>query len=482
MTEKIRLEIEDATSPGLQAFDDKLNDLAHDANKVEKELNDIDRAEKRIGDEGGGGKGGVGGLGMKLIGANQALELFKKFIGGAHQAITALAADGNPAFVELQKSIAGVHGALLDLGTDPDVANFASNLADSINNDLIPAIARMPDWLRETRLGLEVVEAEFKEMFGLVSSGERERQLLAGAARLREAEQQKKQNQDTKQRMQTEQKLGEIEKQISQQGELTAMARLTSERTVKDALDDELDTLKDLMKQGRSTRDEQERSLQKIAVLQKRLVEIPEEQARAAQDAANEATKARIEAEQQHREELDKSAAAARQAEQEKLRAVQEAEELKREERKKSADQFATAGGEGLVKQAIQQIDPRRLREEVASRRADLVGFQGGTIAEIRQARRGAFHDFNRGLVSQEELGGAQQSIVQASLQQAQASGKLGSETVKNATDVMNTLQQAAQNQEAMAQQLQSFQSALQTIGASLKGTGQRVKAASLGR
>jgi len=144
-------------------------------------------------------------------------------------------------------------------------------------------------------------------------------------------------------------------------------------------------------------------------------------------------------------------------------------------------------GGQKLLDQARQAIDPRAVRQQIAQQRGqqaaeqftreragDLDASDAAAVRRFRaqrevarqQAERAAAQQFNRGQVNPEEIGRAQTALIQSAAQQAVASGNL-SEAMGRA------LMEAANNQQAMTERLNRQEQQIQQVTRALQGVGQ---------
>lgn len=492
MTEKVRLEIEDGTSPGIQSVEKNLDGVSQSANEAEKQLNQAAQAADRLGDE---GKKSTEKAGIGVTELNQGLELLKKGVELASRAITALAADGNPAFVKLESSITEVQNALLDIANDPGIQQWTETIAQGITDQVVPAINSLPDYWRGAQDAIADFTASAGESIGLFADGTVEALQDIQVEEAKLLEKQKEQLEIQRQREAVEGKIGEVTKLVAAQDELQQLAQIKNLNEVLYLIDDETERLRVLAKEGRATREEQAESIRKIALLKKRELEIPREQADAEKRAMEETAKAaeklyndRIkaaddaaDAEMKYRAELEKAAAAVADANAKRIQEMIDKAVKARNDLAALIEKAQGSDGKNLLEGARQQISPEQVRAELVRRaqqeaRANLqpVGDDARTFAAQRdaaakQAGIKAFRDFNAGNTSQADIVGAQNTLIQQAAQTAQGRGQLDQQTAQTLTQALQNQQQMAAQQEQQANQLKQIQAAFTQVGNSTR-------------
>lgn len=488
MTERIRMEIDDATSPGMQSIDKNLGQIDKAADSAEKSLNEAARAANNLGTE---GKKAGNNSGLAITELNQGLELAKKAAELLSRGFAALAADGSPAFQRLQSSVSELQGALLDLANDPTIQEWVDQLAEKIKTDLIPTVNSIPDYWRGTQKAAADAMASSLEAIGVFTEGASDTLQQMQKEQAAALEQQAKAVELERQREAGQGRIQKIQEQVAEQDRLMNLAKQTDLMTVNDLLYEEQENLKALARQGRATKQEQEESARRITLLEKRRLEIPREQAEVAKRASEEEAKA-AERLSQDRQKAADEATKAEEDYQRKLQAaddaVQKAKadeiqkwlgeiEKKKQELVSLIQQAQGSNGKNLLETTRQQIDPRAVREQLARQaeaeaRANWTSPDDNAAAAAarrdaagKAARMQAFRDFNAGRTSQADIAGAQNTLIQNSVQQAQGRGDIDQQTA-------DALMQAAQNQqniiaaqERQAQQMRQIQTALAQAG-----------------
>lgn len=482
MTEKIRLEIEDGASPGLDSIDKKIEELGRDADKAEKEVNQLTKSTDQLA---GKGKDVKSKLSLPFTELNQGLQLLKQGAQLAARAFEALAADGNPAALELKDAFTGVQNALLDIANDPEIQSLGSSLASGIKEHLIPAVKGIPDAWRSAQDSIANFTAHAGEAMGVFEKGTVQALKEIQIEEQNALEIAKEAAKVAQERAMVEEKLAGILKRLGDQQELVAMARLTDERLINDLIEEETEQLRELAKEGRATAEQREASLKKIELLQRRLIELEKEEFDATIKDQEEASRRRFEAQQKANETAEKFWEQQKQRLDAEAQAVADTEEAKRQEQEKTRqaqrDALLKAAGPDIAR-ARAQIDPRQLREQVASYRQDFVAFQGGTAKEIRDARIGAFRDFNRGMVGGEEIGRAQNTLLEQQVGNAKKRGQIDSQNAQLLRQVITAEQNSAAQQEVFGQTLAQMQSAMSMVNKTQRNTRAGYQAAGGGR
>lgn len=504
MTEKIRLEIDDATSPGLNSVEKNLDDVGDAANRAEKELNQAATAATKMGKEGSQASQKTA---LQLTELNQGLELLKKGFGLASRAVTALAADGSPAFKELQVAIQDVQNSLLDLGNDPGIQQFTTTIADGIKNKVVPAINSLPDYWRSAQDSIADFTAGAGEAIGVFADGTVEalQEIQVEEAKLLEIR--KQQAEIQRQRDAVENKIAAMQKVIGDNDQLQQMAKISSEQEVLYLLQEEVTHLRVLAKEGRATREEQEASLKKIAILQKRQLEIPREQAEAAKKAADEEAKA-YEQLGKEREQAAKDAAkaeedfqkivqasidAATKAREGELKAMFDRVEKAKAELVQLIEKAQGGGGKNLLDTARNQLSPQQVRAQLVKQAQDQARanftFAGDDARMVGAARNKAvknagaqaFRDFNQGKTGEGDIAGAQNTLIQTQAQAAVARGDLDQQTANALMQAAQNQQQMIQTQQQQAQVLRQIQGALNVNSNAARNTNAQARKGLLG-
>lgn len=496
MSDKLRIELDDNTSPGLQKMEGNLGEVAQAANKTEKQLNEAGAASKKLGDT--GSKSAVD-WSSKITALNQGLELLKKGAEITFATITALAEDGSPAFVELQDSIDGVRQALLKTFDDPTIQQGAEDLAAIIKNDVTPSIGGLTEAATQSYRGLGLLTTLISEKLGLVEKGATVARLATEGLNIVNREARKQEIAAKREQIVVDDKLAEIDAKLAEESELRNIAQSTSIRGLTDLIELETEALRDQERAQTGTAKSREAAYKRIELAQRRIREVEKSEADNAIKEAERVAQAKID-EQARFDEAVKAG----QAEQDRLR--QEQLDKATEEANAAADRLLKAidmakgvGGGNLIDETRQGISAeatraavvRQAQEEARQKfisenrdKVDLEGRAvGNTTAERqanqrradrqielaqRQAGIQAFRDFNAGRTSQEDIVGAQNTLMQSALQAAQSRGQVDAGYVRAFAQITNQQQQqAAINQRATAE-MQRINNVLSSLNASL--------------
>lgn len=487
MTEKIRLEIDDATAAGLNTVEKNLADVGQAADKVEKELNQAASAAKKLGDDGAKDAKSVG---LKITELNQGLELAKKGFELASRAIQSMAASGNPAAQSLLDSFDKVGEALQKIGHDPAVQDAFNSLAQTVEQNVVPAIGKVPGLFADTSQWLAKIGTQAAEFTGFFPEGTTE-SLAEDQVRLTEiAEAQRKINEEKRIAFLVTGKSEEIEARVAADNELRNIAKLDSERSLKDLLDLEIEARQELADKGELSGKKLAESDKRLELIHRRLADLVQIRADADSKAANQIADARI-------KELDRI----KQAEQDGLQAFREgAEENARldqerldkatEEANAAADQLLKvieqakgASGKGLLDEARSNLSPEQVRAQLVKKAQDearqnvklegddprLWAAQSNKAA--KQAGVQAFRDFNAGKTSEADIVGAQNTLINSAAQAAQGRGQLDQQTVDALSQAAQNQQQIVQAQQQQAQVIAQIQAALGQAGQASRNT-----------
>ncbi len=499
MTEKISIGIDDQSNAGFQSLEKNLSQVDKGADRAEKSLNETAAAADKLGKE--GSKAGKDS-GLAIVELNQGLEILKKGFELTSRAITALSADGSPAFVRLQDSVEQLQGALLDLATDPAIQSFVDDLAEGIKTKVIPTVSSLPDYWRATQDAVSEFTVSAGAAIGVFSD--------EAKGTLTEMQQQadellKYQQRSVELERQREAGQGRIQKiteQVAEQDRLMLLAKMTDQNAVNELLYEEQEQLRSLARQGRETKQQQEESARRIMLLEKRRLEIPREQEEAAKRAAEEAAKAAeqlskdrqkaaeeaAKAEQDYQQKVQAAVDAANKARQDEFQSMLDALEKKKQELVSLIQQAQGPDGKNMIDATRQQIDPRAVREQLARQaeaeaRANWVSPDDNAAkagarrdAAGRAARMQAFRDFNAGKTSQSDIAGAQNALIQNAAQQAQGRGQVDQQTVDALTQTLQNQQQMIQTQQQQQQMLARLNAALSQVGGAARQTNAQAR------
>jgi hypothetical protein len=510
-----------AAADTVDAMQAEIDDLTQQVEELEHELGDAAKATDKLGDRGAS----VKKLTLRLTEMNQGLELLKKGAQLVASAVNTLAEEGNPAFVGLQRSAANVRAELLRIAESPEIQEFITGLANRIETEFIPALKDMgaeagpamnsvadgfraaQRWISNVNIALGVYLGEIDEVVAA------ELELSAGRdkAAQEDAARQAEKNRRSREAAEAQMTLGTLDKKLAEESELRAIAEITNTAQLNAMLDQERQSLIANAEAGGKSGRSREDSLKRIELIQRRLTEIPKQEADAykkaideerkrQQDAADAALK---EAESLAQQRLDikiKFIELERQAEED---AAQKRLDILKAERDARVKLIEQADGGKLLQNAKQAIDPRDVARQVGAQRAAAArekftrdnagGLDLSDANAVRQfnaqrnqaaaaAGRQGFRDVATGRASEQEIGQAQTSLIQASAQQAVAAGQLGASTAQALIQAANNQQQLAQQQAQQQAQIDAVRQALGVVNSSVQNTRSRAQSGGLRR
>jgi hypothetical protein len=505
MAAKIRVDLDNNTGAG---FDD----IRSDANKAAGAIDNMgDQAGQTANQVEKIGKAGESLKSLERLGK---MVVSAQVLGAAIRGITAsvreLSDDGSPAFVELAEASETAYHAMLDLGNDPVVQEWASNLAATIKNDLAPALASIPSYVQETHNWLAKVLVQTGEYVGL----------LEGVADTLEEDQQRqvKRNEEKKkevaiarERVNVEEKIAALEKKLADEREAANIANITDQQTLLSMLSDEIDALRTLEKEGSRDAKAKEERLKKIETLRR-------QQAKAADDAiANEikkqeeASQKRYDIDKKFQDAIAENKKIALNAEQDKIKSQQDEANKILDALGKAIAEAKGLGGGNAIDEAKQGLDKRKVLKQVAKSRGDKAEQEQAEIeaeqaknsspgddpkliaqreaqanARIRAARKkaesSAFADAKRGKLGGNEVNDAQSDLINSGIQQANATGKLGDTTAQLAQEAVRNAQATQNAQAEQQQQIDALRKELAASTAAINGNASKFRGQQGGR
>lgn len=517
MAEKIRVELDNATGAGW-------NDIAQGANKAGQAVDHLgDEAQqtreqlKKAGDAGSSAFSGE--TLAKLAKGALAFAAIKQAIQGTIQGIKAMSDEGSPAFKELTDASAGLYSAMVDIANDPAIQSWVSSMADTVRDDLVPALKMVPDVLRNMRTTAGDTWQDMQQGLAafITRAGEASGILIEGSAATNEeirshiyktSEADKKAAEEKLERdkealVESRVKLNVTEKIAAIAGKLAADEAVAATKEITSL--EELSKLRtekiaELEKEERAAAGNSAKKtelLKQIEAIARREKEIPKEVAAAKKAALEEEAKARTEAEKKAYDAITKAKEAEEDFASDRTQKVIDLAEKKRQQLLKAIEDARGDKGGNAIQEAKEGLDQGQVLKQIQKKRADEaekklreqqagsfnVGDDGKASDEdpkqraahqkqldeqIRRARQqasaGAFKDARGGKVGAEEVGQAQTDLLNSQIKQAEATGRIGSEASKLAQDVLNG-QQSTQNQ--LAEQAEVIDEIRQQIRAS---------------
>ena len=499
MADKFTVGFNDEASPGINKLEGNVADVGTAADKAEKELNQAAAAAKKLGDTGGKD---TKKMSLQVTELNQGLELLKKGFELSARAVTSLAESGNPAAQSLVDSFGKLGSTMQALGDNKNVSDLMGGLASTITDQVIPAISAVPGWFEKSSQWLAKIGTQAAEFTGFFPEGTTE-SLAEDQVRLTEiAEAQRQVNEERRKFYEIEGKSAEMAERAAADRELANVARLESERQLRDLLDLEIEARKELSDAGELSGKKLEASDKRLEVIQRRLAELPQKRADAESKAANDIAQARIDAEQRWQDAVKASADATSEIIEERVSKVIEQANAATDRLMQAIAQAKGPGGGNLLDEARGGIGAEATRAQLVKQaqdaarekfiaenrgKVDLEGRawgdnetqrrqnqrQADRAIELAQRQAGSqvFRDFNAGKTSQEDIAGAQDALVQAAGQSAVARGQMDQSVLSALTASVNQHRQSVVRDQQLAAQVQQLQQAIQILN-STSGPG----------
>lgn len=473
MASKIRVELDNVTGKGFE-------DIKDDANKAGAAFDHMgDEAKQSASQVEKVGKAGESLKSLERLGKMVvSAQLLGSAIRGITSAVSELSDDGSPAFVELTEASEAAYHAMLDLGNDPIVQEWASDLAASIKDDLVPALASIPSYIQETHNWLARVIVQTGEYAGLLEGvaetldEDQERQVKRN-------EEKKKEIAIVRERVNVEEKLAAMEKKLAAEREAANLQNITDQQTLLSMLSDETEALRELERSGSRDSKAKEAQLKKIEDLRRQMAKAADKASEDEIKRSEEASKKRYDIEKKFQDAI---------AENKKIAGNAEADRIKQEQDKlitlleasgKMIAEMKGLNGGNAIDEAKQGLDKRKVLGQVAKSRGDKAEQEQAAIeaeqakqsspsddpkliaqreaqanARIRAARKkaesSAFADAKRGKLDGGEVNDAQSQLINSGIKTANATDKLGNATAQLGQEAVEN---ARATQNAIAEQ-----------------------------
>lgn len=492
MSDKLRIDLDDNTSPGLQKMEGNLGDVAQAADKAERQLNEAGAASKKLGDT--GSKSAVD-WSSKITALNQGFELLAKGAEIAFATINTLAEDGSPAFVRLNEKIAETRENLLKLADDPAIQQLADSLAKEIDGNLLPSLKEVPGTLRDWTYTAETTRLRFLEFFGVVAKGTTDS--VTSAIDVANAFKNTADEIIAAQRevINVDEKLASIRSKLAEESNLRNISQITNADELKSLIDEETEAMRRQERAQTATAKTREESYRRIELAERRLLDLPRLATDAAKRAADEASRAAeqlgkdrekaaqdaADAEVKYRQEVEKAADAMMAERSKQLQAILDRTEKAKAELVALIEKTQGADGKNVVDAARGQLTPEQVRAQLVKQaqqqaRANLLPtgddprtFEAQRRAAAKQAGVQAFRDFNTGKTSQADIAGAQNALLQQQASQANSRGQLDTNLVQAMNQALQNQQQLTAQQETQAQQVKQLTAAFAQVGGSAR-------------
>jgi hypothetical protein len=498
----------------IQNLEDEIEDLraelGHMAAAAEESFDDVVRSANRADDAvdsvGSGGKSlqaitaiGTGYLALVDI-AGKFVEAGKKAV----EVVQHLAEQGNPAAKELSDSFAKVGKSLLSVAEDPIFQEWMGEIAEQINDTLVPAIKSIPDALvsigdafEDASLrradtffgdlvknaemvtpGLLVLNKTLDAVFGAGPTDEEIQKQREYRDELREQSkalvERQKEVQESKDRVQkAEEELAKLEEGRRNEREDAALEMIDNEEELVDIITRETEAIRERAKAGTISDKERADGIRTIEAAENRLKNLrksnADEEKKAAEESKASAEKLAGEKQRLLNEEVE----AKQKAEREKV----DAERRSIEERKRLVMGGDVKGAEQLLgsqtREQVKEAYAQRQAEEAASA-FDASGASAKEVAvgrkrALAQARR----QFDNGTADSSDVRDAQVELAGKAADSAVAQGKSSKETAQATKEAIAEL---AKTQNEL-EQVQAEMANMRSLMGGISRQGERRRA-----
>jgi hypothetical protein len=445
MVVEIPIKVVNQTSAGLTQIKQDVAKVSTEADKLEKEFKEAEKAADDIGAT-------IKDNFLKVTtGISAAVDAGRALIDGVRavgEGIQSLADQGSPAFQRLQGSIDEMKSALVSLADDPAVQEFADWLANGFR-DAVPHVRALGDEVfnlvldyRMAAVELQVALGNIPKEFGdaiqmmrpMIEQHRKDQKVLI--------EQERELAILEKERLATANVFAQVENAVYQQRFSQHLQEIKSQEKLQKMLKQEEDQLKMLSELGKSSDEDKQQAQQKLMQIHSRIMSLEKEQ------------------------ETERKAAAAAQKKDlddflklsEKLTA--EANKRRAEEKQAELDKKA-ATLQPQLQQLRSGIGDRQVFDQIVKQRTAGMGEK-----EALATRRELFR--NRGQIGGDEIEGARDNLLKDTINQMRQSGQLDTQTA-------HALQQAQQQMQAEREGAQANQDMLKEVtkqfGETLKAT-----------
>ena len=496
MASKIRVEVENATGSGLDEITRDANKASGAVDKLGDEARQTGQQVEKIGKAGESLKS-LERLGKMVVSA----QLLGTAIRGITSAVSELSDDGSPAFVELTEAAETAYHAMLDLGNDPIVQEWASSLASTIKDDLAPALKQIPGMIQGIHNELADWIAWAGEKTTLFPPGTLD-ELNEGQVRTAKLNEEKKKTiAIVRERVNVEEKLAALDRKLADETSAAAISNIDDQEVLNGLLRDEIDALRTLEKEGSRDTKAKESHLKTIENLKRQQMKLDEQWAADNLKRTEEASQKRYDIEKKFQDASAENKKIALNAEQEKLKAEQD-EALKILE---ALGEMKGAKGGNAIDEAKQGLDKRKVLGQVAKGRGDKAeqeaieienakgakegpytteaertkgeGQRNARIAAARKAaERSAFADAKRGKLDGGEVNDAQSELINSGIQQANSTGKLGDTAAQFAQEAVRGLRDSANTAAEQQKQIDQLRQTLAGINGAAAGNAQKFR------
>ena len=338
-----------------------VNKTAGSVDKMRDELKKTTNEAKKFKEQ---GKESFGSLSLQVTGFNQALQIGKMVVDQTLQAIKTLSEEGSPAFRRLDEAMDSFAASVRKLADDPGIQEWIDDLAKAVNSAKPTTDGwgeSVRQWQADWATGFNVI----LEKIGLVEEGTARTSMQMADEGRKRREQAVGDVAAQREKLLIDDKIGDLRAKIATENEMQRMAALRDERQIRTLIEDETDAMREQERTGKATAKSREESLKRIEVLERRLVELPQERADAELKAQEEIANAR----HQQMEDWKKLVAESAQAAADAKRI---ADDERKDQSQKMIDELKAAIGEAKSILNPQQSAVDGMRDQVS--RKDIAG------------------------------------------------------------------------------------------------------------
>jgi len=502
MASRIRVELDNATGPG---FEEIAKGASNAGNSVDKLGDEAKQTASQLDSVKKSGSDSMKSL-ENIAKLAVSFQTLRSAVQGVTSAVGAMADDGSPAFVRLSDSTKEAYNALLDIGNDPQVQQWVSDISSGISNQLIPSLKSIPDLLFQTQVSIAKTSSSWLEYFRIINKQQREFMDLGLDVAKGARESAKKDIEEKKEATAVGNKLLDMERRIAAEREAATIAAIEDHDTVRTLLRDEIENLKEIERTDSRNVKSKEESLKKIEALRRRGIKLEEEEDGRQAKLREESYRKRVDLEKKFQDSIAENNKLAAENQNAKTQEIIDAATKATDALNKAIAEAKGAKGGNAIEEAKGGLDKRKVLKQVAKDRGDKAeqeaieqenarGEKEGPYkseaerqrgeaqraARIRDARKkaegSAFKDAARGKVSGEEVDQAQTELISGQAKAAQASGKLGNAAAEGLQQALQTQSEATQLALQQQQQIDQIRAALAEQGTQLKGAANRGRA-----
>jgi hypothetical protein len=408
--------------------------------------------------------------------AGKFVETGKKAV----EVVNMLAAEGNPAAMELSESFGGVREQLLQLAESPIFQEVFQDFAELINTQVIPAIKAIPEAMFDSVSAVQLQIMGVKEFMGQVPKGTTEmmRQMhdMARVAYKTADELSAKNREERKAKAEVakiDAELAKIQAEKDADATQAALDNIKTEEELRDVIESLTESIREQAKEGKLSDEEREKSLRKIAQAEERIKQIRTESTETEKQSAEESVKiagdAAKERERIAKEESDAKDKLAKEALDQERRNIEERKRLVTGGDVKGAEQLLGAQSRQQVKEAYAQRKAEEAAGAFDASGASQKEVAAGRKRALAQARR----QFDNGSADAGDIRDTQVELASKAAEAAVSQGKSSKETAQATKEAIAEIAKNANELE----QVQAEMANMRQIMGGISRQGERRRA-----